>query len=240
MSPKTAVAIRHVAFEDLGVLEGVLGRRGYRIEVLDAGVSELDRASSRRTDLLVVLGGPIGAYEEEAYPFLVDEIRLLEQRLAAGLPTLGICLGAQLIARALGSRVYPNGQKELGWKPLQFTAAGRQSCLAPLDEGATHVLHWHGDTFDLPEGARLLASTDACPHQAFEWRESCLALQFHIEATQAGLERWFIGHALEIATTPGVSVARLRADTRRHGARMELLGTRCLEAWLARQEASRP
>jgi GMP synthase (glutamine-hydrolysing) len=237
MSPKTAVAIRHVAFEDLGSLASVLERRGYRIEIAEAGVDDLREISATVPDLLVVLGGPIGVYEEEVYPFLANERRILQQRLAADRPTLGICLGAQLMASALGSRVYPAKEKELGWAPLQLTDAGKRSWLAPLAAAETSVLHWHGDTFDLPEGAELLASTPACANQAFRWKRRCVALQFHVEATRRGLERWFIGHTLEISTTEGVSVASLRADTARCAPGLEEVGRRCLEAWLAEVEA---
>jgi GMP synthase (glutamine-hydrolysing) len=143
---------------------------------------------------------------------------------------LGICLGSQLIARALGERVYASGAKEIGWAPLTLTGAGRESCLRHL--GETAVLHWHGDTFDLPEGATLLASTTLCKHQAFAWRGHVLALQFHAEAAGVALESWFVGHTGEIAATPGISVPQLRADTVRWTPSMLTLGTRCFEEWL--------
>jgi len=105
--------------------------------------------------------------------------------------------------------------------------------LAPFAYGAT-VLHWHGDTFDLPEGAELLASTDLYPNQAFAWGEHALALQFHVEVTAQGLERWFIGHACEIGQTPGLSVSTLRAETARYAAETAARGRRCFAAWLDR------
>ncbi len=197
---KTVLAIRHVAFEDLDHFAPLLTERGYAIRYCEAGYDDLTALDPSSDDLLVVLGGPIGVYEDEAYPFIHDELRLLRARLQAGRPTLGICLGCQMIAQALGARVYPGGRKEIGWKPLILTEAGRQSPLAAFADLAP-VLHWHGDTFDLPEGATLLASSDLYPHQAFSWGSCALALQFHIETTARGLERWFIGHAGEIAQT---------------------------------------
>jgi GMP synthase (glutamine-hydrolysing) len=205
--------IRHVAFEDLGTLAIALDQHHYQITTIEAGRDPICPMITRQPDLLIVLGGPIGAYEEADYPFLTDELKWLESRFQADLPVLGICLGAQLMARALGAAVYPSGSKELGWAPVTLTAAGQQSALKALDPGQTEVLHWHGDTFDLPSGATRLASTALCPNQAFFWGGNSLGLQFHPEVTAAGLERWWIGHALEIAGTPGITVAQLRAET---------------------------
>jgi GMP synthase (glutamine-hydrolysing) len=181
----------------------------------------------------VILGGPIGAYDEQDYPFIVDEIRLLERRLAADLPTLGICLGAQLMARTLGAKVYPGPEKEIGWSPLELSNAGMHSTLAHLAPEQTSVLHWHGDTFDLPVGSILLASSTKYQNQAFSWGKCGLALQFHPEVTGSGLERWFIGHACEIGAASGVSVAKLRQDTDDYAVRLEVQAAKFWQAWLA-------
>lgn len=227
----TAVAIRHVAFEDLGTFAAVLERRGWTISYRDLAVDDLAGRDVAAADLLIVLGGPIGAYEEEPYPFLRDELRVIEHRLGAGRPVLGICLGSQLMARALGARVYPGTGKEIGWAPLQLSGAGRESCLARLGEG-TPVLHWHGDTFDLPKGAALLASTPRYQNQAFAWGRHGLAVQCHLEVSAAGLERWYIGHACEIAATPGISVPALRVEAERWALLLAPRAAQCLEAWL--------
>jgi GMP synthase (glutamine-hydrolysing) len=228
---KSAVVIRHVHFEDLGGFAPVLERQGYQVRYLDPGLDELPAAAADDADMVIVLGGPIGAYEDDLYPFLHDELALIGRRLAGGRPLLGVCLGAQLIARALGARVYPGAAKEIGWSPLTLTDAGRESPLRSLDN--LPVLHWHGDTFDLPEGAVRLASTPICANQAFAVGGRVLALQFHPEAAEAGFERWLVGHACEIAGAPGVTVPGLRAQARELAANAAASGQACLDAWLA-------
>ena len=223
MSDRTnAIVIRHVAFEDLGAWSGLLGQVTY----LEAGVDELhDNA-----DLLVVMGGPIGVYEDETYPFLRDELRLIERRIAAGRPVLGVCLGAQLMAAALGAQVFAGGRKELGWSPVRLTPAGHESALRHLN--GVSVLHWHGDTFDLPRGAELLASTDSYENQAFSYGHHALAMQFHPEVDSARMEQWLIGHACELAAAD-IDVCALRAKSRELGPTLKTAGQRLLEEWLA-------
>ncbi len=209
MSLPTAVAIRHVAFEDLGAFAMPIERAGYKIHYYDAGIDALWTLEPIKTELLIVLGGPIGAYSDEVYPFLREELNLLEARLTAGRPTLGICLGAQMMARALGAHVYPGRAKEIGFAPLTLTEAGRASCLRGFDQQT--VLHWHGDTFDLPNGAVRLAQTTICENQAFAYGRNALGVQFHPEAGGEGFERWLIGHAHELAHEK-IDVRRLRAE----------------------------
>ncbi|MEW5727975.1 MAG: glutamine amidotransferase [Pseudomonadota bacterium] len=226
----TCVAVRHVAFEDLGGLEPVLAGRGFSIRYLDAPTGALAGLDPLADDLMVILGGPIGAYEEASYPFLADELRLVERRLAADRATLGICLGSQIMARALGARVYPNpAGKEIGWSALELTAEGGASCLDLM--GGTPVLHWHGDTFDLPHGAVRLASTPITPNQAFAWGMRALGLQFHIEVTAGGLESWYVGHAAELAAA-GLSVPELRADARTLAPRLVQRADAALGRWV--------
>ncbi|MCR6631689.1 MAG: glutamine amidotransferase [Magnetospirillum sp.] len=228
---KTCVAIRHVAFEDLDLLEGVLAARGFAIRYVEAPTDDLSSLDALAPDLLVVLGGPLGAYDEEMFPFLLPELKLVERRLQADRPILGLCLGAQIMARALGARVYRNpAGKELGWSALSLTSTGEASVLGGLAD--TPVLHWHGDTFDLPHGAELLASTPQTPHQAFAWGQRALALQFHAEVTARGLERWYVGHLDEIAATAGVSVAELRADSHHHAPLVQKRGGAVLGQWV--------
>jgi GMP synthase (glutamine-hydrolysing) len=222
---KTLLALRHVAFEDLGGFEAPLREAGFAIRYCDMGLD----VPSGPFDMLAVLGGPIGAYEDALYPFLKTELSLITAQLQAQKPVLGICLGAQLMARALGARVYPGPAKEIGWKHLILNNG--QNILAPLE--GLPVLHWHGDTFDLPPGAINLASTDICAQQAFALGRHALGFQFHPEAQAQGFERWLIGHAGEIASTPGVSVSVLRADTAKFAPAALAAGQQVLRQWLA-------
>jgi GMP synthase (glutamine-hydrolysing) len=232
MNTRTVLALRHLAFEDLGLLDPLLRARGYQcIDYHEAGVDDTARIDLAAVDLLVVLGGPIGAYDDARYPWLADEVRLVRERLASGRALLGICLGAQLMARALGAPVAPmaHGHKEIGFGPLRLTEAGRASPLAALQDQS--VLHWHGDQFALPPGLASLAATGPCPHQAFMPHPAALALQFHLEADPRRIEQWLVGHAAELSQA-GVDIPALRADAARHGAGLAAALERVVGAWL--------
>ena len=228
----TVTALRHVAFEDLGILADVFAARAWPVSYVEAPVADWKAFDPLAPDLLVVLGGPIGVYEENIYPFLTPEIAAFKKRLDAGKPTLGICLGAQLIARALGAAVYPGPEKEIGWKPLLVTGPGRTSPVRHLAAENSFMFHWHGDTLGLPQDAVLLASTEVCPHQIFSWGGSTLAFQCHPEVRARDLEKWFVGHAVEIAAAPGINVPLLRDDTRRYAAALERQARLLFTEWL--------
>jgi GMP synthase (glutamine-hydrolysing) len=229
---REALVIRHLAFEDLGNMADVLYQHAFDVTYVEAGFDNLAHIDPLGPDVLIILGGPIGVYQEHDYPFLTDELRLLERRLTADFPTLGICLGCQLMARALGAEVYPGSHKEIGWSTLLLSEAGLRSYLGRLSGDQTAVLHWHGDTFNLPDGATLLASTQVYANQAFSWGKRGLALQFHPEVTAPGMERWLIGHACEIGATPGVSIAELRQETKRYAPCLQMQATKLWQAWL--------
>jgi len=226
---KTAMAIRHLDFEDLGTLEALLASRGYAVRYLDATIDDLRSVDTTATDLLVVLGGPIGAFDDAIYPFIGDELAVILQRLDSQRPLLGICLGAQLIARALGAGVASMGVKEIGFAPLTLTPDGEASPLAAL--GRVPVLHWHGDTFDLPQGAQLLASSKIYENQAFSLGSNVLALQFHAEADSRRIEQWLIGHTCELSAA-GIDIPALRAQSQEVGSGLRAAGTRMLADWL--------
>lgn len=200
--------IRFVAFEDLGVWEAEIRAHGYEVRYLDVGVDDAGEAAG--ADLTIVLGAPIDAPDTEGYPALADVRAVLEARRDR--PTIGVCLGAQLMALVAGASVHP-GEREVGFAPVELTEAGRRGPLRALE--CNPVLHWHADTFTLPAGAELLASTAANPHQAFAlgpW----LALQFHPEADPEAIERWLIGHTGDLRAW-GIAPAELRQAARDHG-----------------------
>ena len=187
-----ALVIMHVESEGPGTLGSFLENRGVRLSFgrLYAGDSIPPDVGS--WDLIVSLGGPMNVYEEEQYPFLRDETLFLQTAILAGVPTLGVCLGAQMIAKAAGAQVVKSPEKEVGWGTVVLTDDGARE---PLFRGlprVLNVLQWHEDMFHIPAGGTLLASSDACPHQAFRFRNA-LGLQFHVEVTEDMLSEWFRG-----------------------------------------------
>lgn len=231
--PRRALVLSHIGFEDIGTLRSPLLERGFSIESVEAAKARFPLAGADSCDLMVVMGGPIGVYETADYPFLSAEITCISERLNSSRPVLGICLGAQLMAAALGARVYPGGNgKEIGWAPV--TSA--QDCalpgwFAPLVTPDLHILHWHGDTFDLPAGARRLAGTELYENQAFMWNDDALGLQFHPEVTAHDLESWYVGHAAELHQA-GISVPDLRMASEKHAPRLEAAADEFWNLWL--------
>ncbi len=149
-------------------------------------------------DVLLVMGGAMNVDEEEKYPWLPDEKEFILQTIKTGKKCIGICLGAQLIANALSERVYPNDEKEIGIFPVHFTASALKNDLFKHMENPYHVLHWHGDTFDLPDSAILIASTEACRNQAYLVGSNILSFQFHIEMNPGLLEDFIHNDGYEL------------------------------------------
>jgi GMP synthase-like glutamine amidotransferase len=208
--------LRHAADEALGNLEIELRAEGLNLEVIDcfddhwhavasAGFHPADFAG------LVVMGGTMNVDQTDRFPFLAVEVGWLRQAARAGLPTLGICLGAQLLARSLDARVYPNAVREIGWYQIELTPAGLADCLLKGSPPRPTVFHWHGDTFDLPEQAVLLAKGETCPHQAFRHGRS-YGLQFHPEMTAEMVDAWLGAPEMcaDAATCAGFDPGKIR------------------------------
>lgn len=196
---------QHVAHEILGTLNPLLKSAGFRIRYVNFGRHPDAAPSLEGYNGLVVLGGPMSVNHLERHPHLGTEMRLIEQALQKDLPVLGICLGAQLIAKTLGSRVYPNDEKEIGWYDVSPTEMARSDPVAAHFREREKLFQWHGDTFDIPKGAVHLASSPACANQAFRYGPNVYALQFHLEVDEPMIERWLTvpTHVKEIESLGG-------------------------------------
>ena len=183
------LVFQHSAREPLGVFDPMLRRAGFRIRYVNFSRQPDQRPDVSRYNGLVVLGGPMNVDEIDRYPHLSTEIEAIRVALARGIPILGICLGAQLLAAALGANVRPNSVREIGWYRLHPTAAAQGDALCRHLDGSA-VFQWHAYTFDLPPGAVHLASTPTCPNQAFRFGDRAYGLQFHLEADAHLIQRW--------------------------------------------------
>lgn len=195
--------LQHVPFEGPFGIADWARARGHDLTVtpLYAGAEPPDPSAF---DWLVIMGGPMGVSDEGEFPWLAPEKALIRQSINAGKTVVGVCLGAQLIAEVLGGRVYRNADKEIGWMPIELTAAGQASALFGFLPPSLQVFHWHGDTFELPAGALHLARSAACGHQAFLYDGRVLGLQFHLESTPASVAAIVAGCADELV--PGAYV----------------------------------
>ncbi|WP_150305412.1 type 1 glutamine amidotransferase [Pseudomonas saliphila] len=174
--------LQHADFEGPGSIETWLQRMGYGITSTHLYSRDL-LPKLGELDLLIIMGGPMSVHDEAAYPWLITEKQFIRDAIAAGIPVLGVCLGAQLIADVMGARVFPGAEREIGWYPVQGLQHGKPECFQLPDE--LNVLHWHGETFDLPAGATRLASNAVFENQAFQLGDRVIGLQFHLEATAA-------------------------------------------------------
>jgi GMP synthase-like glutamine amidotransferase len=179
--------IQHVPFEGLGSIEDWSLKHGHHLGVTrfheNGPLPAMDAF-----DWLIVMGGPMNIYEEDKYPWLAAEKSFLKEAVEGGKIAIGICLGAQLIADTLGSKVYAGSRKEIGWFPIQKTGEAAESRLFRDLPTETVVFHWHGDTFNLPPGCLHVAQSAACRNQAFVYEERVIGLQFHMEMTRQGMD----------------------------------------------------
>lgn len=225
---RRALIIRHVPHEGVAGFRQPIEAAGYaidRVDVDDPGFSAIDL---RTPDLVVMMGGPMGVYEQARYPWIACQMRRLARRLEADRPTLGVCFGAQMIAAAMGAEVYPGPSKEIGFHALRIAAA--QSPLRHLD--GVPVLHWHGDSFTLPDGAERLASSAMYENQAFRRGHNLLALQFHAEMGEderfeAWIEQW-----PDAIAEAGSDATALRAAHDAHGPGAVAAGRAMISEWL--------
>jgi len=184
------------------------------------------------TSLHPALGGPMGVYESDRHPHLTDELRLIEATVADGRPVIGTCLGSQLLAAALGARVYPNTRKEIGWHDVELTDAARDDALLGGAPRRFTPVHWHGDIFDLPAGAVHLAGSAITPHQAYRYGANTYGLLFHLELDRAHLDTWMTAFAAELAEV-GIAPGEITGDADRRLAASAAIGTGVFDRFAA-------
>lgn len=184
------LVFQHVAHEILGTLDPLLRDAGFRIKYVNFERHPNTLPSLEGYNGLIVLGGPMNVDEVDDYPNLLTEVDLIQEAVAKNLPILGICLGSQLLAKALGAKVRKNSEKEIGWYEVYPTDKGKDDPLVSNFTNREQIFQWHGDTFDLPQGAELLASSPLCKNQAFRYKENVYGFQFHLEVDKPMIERW--------------------------------------------------
>lgn len=221
-----ALVFRHSPSDGLGLIADALDAHAIPYDYADLYAPPISPAPPvNEADALIVMGGAMSA--NDALPFITREIEYIRDAVRRGKPVLGVCLGAQLIAKALGARVYANPVKEIGWAPVTFADAALSD---PLFKGlaeAEVIFHWHGETFDLPAGAQLLASSVACQHQAFRVSDRIYGLQFHLEVTPHMIVEWC--HDEEVCA--GAREARQPIDPHAHAARTKELADTIFGRW---------
>ncbi len=204
MPPRVRV-FQHVPHEGLGAMESVFAGAGAGAEIETTRFFEGEKPPALDSfDLLVVMGGPMGVYDETEFPWLIGEKRALQSALKAGKSVLGICLGSQLMAEVLGAKVTKNGHREIGWWPVEKLPGAHVSWVAHCFPPRFSAFHWHGDTFGIPPGAVPLFRSKGCANQGFAWGEKAVALQFHPEITPEIAATWLETGASELQPGPYV------------------------------------
>lgn len=229
---KKALIIRHVPYEGVAGYREPIEAAGYHIDRIDVADPDFATLDLCEHDLLIMMGGPMGVYEQDRHPWIGCQMRRLALRLEADLPTLGVCFGAQMIAAALGADVFPGPVKEVGFHPVRIHDHAMDGPLRHLVD--VPILHWHGDTFTLPDNVELLASSHVYEHQAFRRGDRLLAVQFHAEMGQderfnAWIEEW-----PESVIEAGGDEALLRAAHDLHGPGAVAAGQAMIAEWLTR------
>jgi GMP synthase (glutamine-hydrolysing) len=228
------LVFQHDPFQDLGYFAEVLERHRTDYRVVRMFHGENPAEHWERVRALIVLGGPMSAEDEECYPFLRWEKRIIRAAIDESIPILGVSLGAQLIAAALGAAVFQGRVREIGWNPISITPHGQvDSLLGYLPECAT-VFQWHGDGFDLPPGAIRLASSVHYETQAFRLRKNIYGLQFHLEVTPVMIGRWLEERSKDLAQAPYVLPDKIRADTLSYAPALKYYGERFFSEFIRR------
>jgi len=236
MSHKKQVwAIQHIGYEDLGSFEPVLKSRGFEVQYFCSRNIDYKQLFASDPDLVVVLGGPMSVYDDEKHPWVHQEEQFVRERIETEKPLMGICFGAQMIARALGAKVYKGTQgKEIGWSKITVNDEGMKTPFRHLNGDQTMMMHWHGDTFDLPDGAVLLASSDKYKKQAYSYGDRIFCMQCHPEVTESKLRLWYSG-GLDQIHEVGQTVEGMQVDAEAYNNILSIQAGKFLNEWLDEQ-----
>ena len=223
---KKLLVLQHVPHELLGTLNPLLKRAGFRLRYVNFARHPDAKPCLEGYDGLVILGGPMSVNDAHRLPHLTVEMKLIERALKLNRPVLGICLGAQLIAKTLGAAVYPNPEKEIGWYDVSPTDEAQRDRLLSVFRETEKIFQWHGETFDIPKSTRHLAFSSLCANQAFRYETNVYGFQFHLEVDAPMIHRWLrvVENRIEIASAGGsTSAERIHSDTPTHIERLQQL-----------------
>jgi GMP synthase-like glutamine amidotransferase len=198
--------LMHVSFERLGCIEHWIKKNGHSVSY-SKFYKEFNLPDPEEFDWLIVMGGPMGVNDEAQYPWLIEEKEFIRKAIGKGKTVIGICLGSQLIAEVLGAKVYPNKQKEIGWFDIKQTESAEKLSFLKDFENSFPVFHWHGDTFNLPEGSQQLFNSEVCENQAFLYHKKVLGLQFHLEVTAKSMKDMVVNGASELTKNDSIQSA---------------------------------
>lgn len=188
MKPLRIHYLQHNFFEGLGSIEEWVNTNQHTLTYTRFFEKSIF-PSIEEIDWLIIMGGAMSVYDEERFPWLVEEKKFIKQAVISGKTVIGVCLGSQLLAEALGSKVYPNTQKEIGWYPIEWNEEAIKNKLFNKIKNPATVFHWHGDTFDIPKNSLHLASSQTCKNQGFLFRKKILGMQFHLEMTENSIKQ---------------------------------------------------
>ena len=231
MNTASVLILEHASCETPGLITDALTDAQITPQIVRSFAGEPVPSSMEGADGLILMGGPMGVYDHPQFPFLKQEIRLIENALRAEKPILGICLGSQLLAAALGAPVTKGKQKEIGWHPVRLAKAATNDPLLSGAPASFTALHWHGDVFELPSGAVALASSDLTPHQGFRYGRNAYGFLFHMEVTQPMLGRWVAAFDDELRAE-GLNGAHILARAGHHLPALHQIARPIFSRWM--------
>jgi GMP synthase (glutamine-hydrolysing) len=239
MAVARVYVFQHIACEDLGTFAETLAARGFTSEYIRLFAGDAIPGDWGTVRALIFLGGPMSVNDEARLPYLAAEKTVIRDALNRRLPVLGVCLGAQLLAAAAGSRVFPGARPEIGWEPVSLSVEGRQDAvLSPL-AGLAAVFHWHGETFDLPPGAVRLAFSALTMNQAFRLGQCAYGLQFHLEVDAAMIDAWVREYPHDLGPDPAAAARRIAADTAQYAGALRAAAAEALHRFLDMVDGAR-